>query len=87
LLQKKVKWNWTKHCQKAFKELKSKLASKEVLTHYDPDLPIKLDCDVLAYGIGGAVSHSHVWWPLISKHIEQVVHDCSSCQSTQNASS
>ena len=57
LLQKKVVWNWSKQCQKAFEELKSKLASTEVLAHYDPDLPIKLDCDASAYGIGAVVSH------------------------------
>ena len=57
LLQKKVTWNLSKQCQKAFEELKSKLASTEVLAHYDPTLPIKLDCDASAYGIGAVVSH------------------------------
>jgi len=57
LLQKKSVWNWSKQCQKAFDELKSKLASTEVLAHYDPMLPIKLDCDASAYGIGAVVSH------------------------------
>ena len=28
-----------------------------------------------------SIAHTHVWWPSIDKHIEQVVHDCSSCQS------
>jgi len=56
LLQKKVTWNWSKQSQKAFKELKSKLASTEVLAHYHPTLSIKLDCDASAYGIGAVVS-------------------------------
>jgi len=39
-------------CQKAYKQLKGKLAPTEVLAHYDPTLPIKFDCDASAYGIG-----------------------------------
>ena len=35
------------------------LASSEVLAHYDPKLPLKLDCDASAYGVGGVLSHTH----------------------------
>jgi len=52
LLQNKVVLNWSKECLKAFKELKGKFTLTEVLAHYDPTLPIKLDCDASAYGIG-----------------------------------
>ena len=38
-------WKWTAECQQAFNKLKKCLASSEVLVHYDPTLPIKLDCD------------------------------------------
>lgn len=39
--------------------LKSKLASAEVLAHYDPALPVKLDCDASAYGVGAVLSHQY----------------------------
>ena len=41
----------------AFEELKSKMASTEVLTHYDTAVPLKLDCDASAYGVGAVLSH------------------------------
>ena len=31
-----------------------------------------------------SLAHTHVWWPLIDKHIEQMVRDCQSCQGVQN---
>ena len=31
----------------------------EVLAHYDVNLPIKLDCDASAYGIGAVLSHTY----------------------------
>ena len=34
-----------------------------------------------------SIARTHVWWPSINKHIEQVVRDCSSCQNIQNAPS
>ena len=57
LLCQKVPWKWTKECQRAFLELKEQLASSEVLVHYDPQLPLKLDCDASAYGVGAVLSH------------------------------
>ena len=57
LLCRDVPWKWGKDCQKAFDTLKKQLASSEVLVHYDPDLPLKLDCDVSAYGVGAVLSH------------------------------
>ena len=30
---------------------------KCMLVHYDPDLPLKLDCDASTYGVGAALSH------------------------------
>jgi len=53
----KVHRKWCKDCQKAFVALKEQLASSDVLVHYDPDLPLKLDCDASAYGIGAVLSH------------------------------
>ena len=57
LLCKNTRWKWTDHCQEAFEQLKSHLASYKVLVHYDPSLPIKLDCDASAYGVGAVLSH------------------------------
>ena len=41
----------------AFQMLKEKLASSEVLAYYDPKLPLLLDCDASAYGVGAVLSH------------------------------
>ena len=57
LLRKGATWKWSAKCRKAFQKLKKKLASTEVLVHYNPQLPIKLDCDASAYGIGAVISH------------------------------
>jgi len=57
LLGKKVPWEWSKECQQAFGTLKAKMASTEVLAHYDQKLPIKLDCDASAYGVGAVLAH------------------------------
>ena len=57
LLGKKVPWKWDSECQRAFEALKRKLASSKVLAHYDPQLPLKLDCDASAYGVGAVLSH------------------------------
>lgn len=50
-------WVWDQACQEAFTKLKLQLASAEVLAHYDMKLPVKLDCDALAYGLGAVLSH------------------------------
>ena len=57
LLRKDVKWEWTPACQQSFDEAKETLASNDVLTHYNPSLPIKMAGDASAYGIGAVISH------------------------------
>ncbi|XP_038064022.1 uncharacterized protein K02A2.6-like [Patiria miniata] len=57
LLQKNHKWVWTPTCEKAFEKAKSLITADEVLTHYDPDLPVKLACDASPYGLGAVMSH------------------------------
>ena len=57
LLCQGASWDWTRECKMAFEELKSKMASTEVLAHYDTAVPLKLDCDVSAYGVGAVLSH------------------------------
>ena len=46
-----------KQCCDTFQELKKQLASTKVLVHYDPNFPLKLDCDASAYGVGAVLSH------------------------------
>ena len=41
----------------AFDELKSKMASTEVLAHYNTAVPLKSDCDASPYGVGAVLSH------------------------------
>ena len=45
LLEKGSKWKWTPQCEEAFVQAKKLIASEEVLAHYDPQRPIKLECD------------------------------------------
>ena len=35
------------------------MSSAQVLAHYDPELPIKLDCDASAYGVGAVLTHMY----------------------------
>ena len=52
-------WVWDKGCEQAFMKLKQVLASSEVLAHYNQELPVKLDCDASAYGVGAVLSHTY----------------------------
>ena len=56
LLQKDVKFKWTAETQKAFEKVKTLITAETVLTHYDPDLPVRLACDSSAYGLGAVIS-------------------------------
>ncbi|XP_048854231.1 uncharacterized protein K02A2.6-like [Brienomyrus brachyistius] len=57
LLNKEKKWQWTSACESAFQEAKTRLVSQEVLTHYNPELPLRLACDASPYGVGAVLSH------------------------------
>ena len=57
LLKDNQRWEWTKECSQAFKQAKDQLTSADVLTHYNPNLPITLAADASAYGIGAVISH------------------------------
>ena len=50
LLKQNVKFIWTETAQKAFQNVKEMITSDIVLTHYDPDLPVKQACDSSSYG-------------------------------------
>lgn len=58
LRQKDVRWKWKAPEKEAFQKLKKQLASAKVLVHYDPHLPLKLDCDASSVGIGAVLSHT-----------------------------
>ena len=58
LLRHKVRWEWSKDCQKAFQKLKEQLISRPVLVHYDSSLPLKMACDASPYGVGAVISHT-----------------------------
>ncbi len=57
LLKDKTPWLWTDKCQAAFLRTKQLLTSARVLTHYDVNLPIRLECDASSAGLGAVISH------------------------------
>ena len=57
LRTKNVRWSWREEEQKCFDRLKTLLSSENVLTFYDPKLPLKLDTDASSRGLGAALSH------------------------------
>jgi hypothetical protein len=57
LLQKGQEFKWTPECENAFHMAKNSLSSANVLVHYDPKLPLILECDASPYGIGAVLSH------------------------------
>ncbi len=57
LLRKDVAWEWSEEEEKAFSRSKKMLTSSNLLTHYNPQLPLTLACDVSAYGIGAVLAH------------------------------
>ena len=57
LLEKECKWVWSKACEMAFRKSKELMTSDMVLTHYNPDLPLRVACDASPYGLGAVLSH------------------------------
>ena len=57
LLQKGKKWSWSSTCTQAVRTAKQLLTASNVLTHYDPTLPLKLAADASQYGLGAVISH------------------------------
>ena len=57
LLEQGREWQWTEQCERAFTEAKRMITSEQVLTHYDPALPVRLACDASPTGIGAVLSH------------------------------
>ena len=57
LLEHGQKWEWSNECNEAFSKVKELITSDLVLTHYNPNLPLKLACDASPVGIGAVLSH------------------------------
>ena len=57
LLRKDTGWVWGESQSKAFKASKDLLLQSDVLTHFDPNLPISVSADSSAYGVGAVISH------------------------------
>ena len=57
LLKENVKRNWSEPQQTAFDKCKEMLKSSTLLVHYNPDLPLLLNCDASPVGIACIMSH------------------------------
>ena len=57
LLQKNKQWKWTDECSQAVDSTLQLLTTSNVLTHYDPSLPLRLAADASQYGLGAVISH------------------------------
>jgi transposase InsO family protein len=66
LTRKEVPFIWTPKCEEAFNRLKKALSSAEVLRHYDPDLPTKVETDASLGVISGVLLqlHDSTWHPV-----------------------
>ena len=56
LLEKDTEWKWTKTEQLSFENLKQVLLTAPVLTIFDQNLPLKLDCNASQYDLGAVLS-------------------------------
>ncbi|XP_043287520.1 uncharacterized protein K02A2.6-like [Venturia canescens] len=54
---KNKEFKWSREGELAFNEIKKKMSGECFLTHFDPNLPIKLSCDASNVGIGAVLSH------------------------------
>lgn len=57
LLEKGAKWVWHTKENSAFQKAKSALCSAPVLTYFDPQLELLLECDASPYGVGATLFH------------------------------
>ncbi|XP_041970770.1 uncharacterized protein K02A2.6-like [Aricia agestis] len=56
LLKKGTKWTWSQEHEHAFTEIKKRLASDRVLTHYNPSAKLILTVDASPSGLGAVLS-------------------------------
>ncbi len=57
LLTKGVDWKWSSAQETAFEKSKKLLAAADILTHFNPELPVVVACDASAYGLGAVLAH------------------------------
>ena len=57
LLKKGAEWKWTAVEDHAFNHIKQMLTEAPVLTHYNVDMPLRLDCDASGQALGVVLSH------------------------------
>nr|XP_050045697.1 uncharacterized protein K02A2.6-like [Dermacentor andersoni] len=57
LLAKGVRWQWKAEHEKAFQAAKRAMVAAELLVHYDPEKPLRLECDASPVGVGAVLSH------------------------------
>ena len=62
-----TKWSWTTLHDRALENIKRQIASDRVLTHYDPNLPLRVAVDASPVGLGCVMSH------LMPDHTERPV--------------
>ena len=59
LPEKNAIWEWKSECDNSFQLLKQRLSESPVLSMYDPDIPLKVDCDASKYVFGAVLSHKY----------------------------
>ena len=59
LIEKNAIWIWKNECDNSFRVLKQRLSESPVLSMYDPDLRLKVDCDASKYDFGAVLSHKY----------------------------
>ncbi|EED18927.1 retrotransposon polyprotein, putative [Talaromyces stipitatus ATCC 10500] len=67
LTHNNVPFEWTKNCQEAFDKLKLCLSTAPVLSHYQPNLPTRVETDASDGVIAGILSQLHeegLWHPV-----------------------
>ena len=57
LLKQTTAWHWGPKQKEASQSVKDMLKSNRVLTHFNDQLPLILECDASPYGLGAVLSH------------------------------